>query len=74
LSRPGNVGAFANPALAVRVNARLHFIDGHHRLAALTDLRENATDAFFAKLGRQRPSAEQAIWIGTHTKGELPLA
>ena len=40
-------GAFANRALAMRDGARLRFIDGHHRLAALTDLLENADDAFF---------------------------
>ncbi|MEH2626300.1 hypothetical protein V1292_004355 [Bradyrhizobium sp. AZCC 1719] len=66
-------GSFANPALAMRDAGHLRFIDGHHRLAALTDLREKAADDFFAKPGRQRPSAEQTIWIGTHAKGELPF-
>jgi hypothetical protein len=66
-------GAFANPALAMRDGGRLHFVDGHHRLAALTDLREKAPDTLFEKPGRQRPSAEQMVWIGTHAKGELPL-
>ena len=65
-------GTFANPALVMRDGQELRFIDGHHRLAALTDLREEASDAFFAKPGRQRPSAQQAVWIGTHPKGELP--
>ncbi|MDA9538781.1 hypothetical protein ACM41_21950 [Bradyrhizobium sp. CCBAU 21362] len=66
-------GSFANPALVMRDGGRLHFIDGHHRLAALTDLREKAPDTLFAKPGRQRPAAEQTVWIGTHAKGELPL-
>ncbi|OSI31766.1 MULTISPECIES: hypothetical protein [Bradyrhizobium] len=65
-------GAFANPALAMRDGNTLHFVDGHHRLAALTDLREKAPGVLFEKPGRQRPSAEQMVWIGTHAKGELP--
>lgn len=60
-------------ALAMPDGGRLHFIDGHHRLAAFTDLREKAPDTLFDKPGRQRPSAEQMVWIGTHAKGELPL-
>lgn len=67
-------GTFANPALAMRVDGQLHFIDGHHRLAALTDLREKAPDSLFAQPGRRRPIAEQLVWIGTHPRSELPLA
>lgn len=64
---------FLNPALAMRDGERIRFIDGHHRLAALTDLREKASDGLFAQPGRQRPSVIQAVWIGSHPKGELPL-
>jgi hypothetical protein len=66
-------GAFANPALAMREGRQLRFIDGHHRLAALTDLRDKANGALFAQPGRQRPGAEQSVWIGSHPKGELPV-
>ena len=65
-------GTFANAALAMRDGEQLHFIDGHHRLAALTDLREKAPEALFAQPGRQRPGAVQAVWIGAHPDGELP--
>lgn len=65
-------GNFAKPALAMRNNEKLLFLDGHHRLAALSDLRK-MPDAFFAKPGRQRPSAKQRVWIGTHPNGELPI-
>ena len=66
-------GIFANPPLAMRVDGRLHFVDGLHRLAAFIDLREKASDAFFAQPGRQRPAAQQAVWIGIHVNGEVPL-
>jgi len=65
-------GSFANPALAMRDNGKLRFIDGHHRLAALTDLHEKAADGLFEKPGRQRPAVKQSVWIGKHPKGELP--
>jgi hypothetical protein len=65
-------GVFANPALAMRDSGLLHFIDGHHRLAALTDLREKAPNTLFEKSGRQRPASQQTVWIGTHAKSEIP--
>lgn len=67
-------GAFANPALAMRDDGLLYVIDGHHRLAALTDLMEKAPDSLFAQPGRLRPGAQQRVWIGTHPNGELPLS
>lgn len=66
-------GVFPNPMVAMRVSDGLRFIDGHHRLAAFMNL-QNAPQDFFDQNGLHRPSVQQAVWIGMHANGELPLA
>lgn len=64
---------FPNPMLAMRAADGLSFIDGHHRMAAFTDLQK-IPDAQFENRGWKKPSPIQTVWIGTHPRGELPLA
>lgn len=66
-------GMFPNPMSAMRAPNGLHFVDGHHRLAAFTNL-QNAPEAFYQQRKLKRPSLRQSVWLGTHAKGELPLA
>jgi hypothetical protein len=65
-------GSFPNPMVAMRAPDGLSFLDGHHRLAAFTDLQKIPSEVF-EKRKLQKPSRNQQVWIGTHPEGELPL-
>jgi hypothetical protein len=66
-------GTFPNPMVAMRAGDGLSLIDGHHRMAAFTDLQK-LPDGALEKRDWKKPLPTQSIWIGTHACGELPAA
>jgi hypothetical protein len=68
-----NAGTFPVPMVAMKVPSGLSLIDGSHRMAAFSALREIADDKF-AKLNVKKAVLQQDVWIGTHSDGEVPLA
>jgi len=66
-------GKFPRPLLGMQVPSGLSILDGNHRIAAHAMLRATP-DNQFEKFNVDRPSAEQAVWVGSHTDGETPDA
>jgi hypothetical protein len=64
-------GKFPRPIVTMKKPDGISLIDGNHRLAAF-ELVQGLPDAQFAKEGYQRPSRDQEVWVGTHSKDEVP--
>lgn len=64
-------GVFPNHVLAMCASDGLHFVDGHHRMAAFSGL-QRMPDAVLQRMNANRPAVTQTIWIGAHPKGEMP--
>jgi len=67
-----NTGGFPSPLIAMRMADGLSVIDGNHRVSAFCGV-QLMRDERFQDLGKQRPAREHEIWIGTHSRGEVPL-
>ena len=63
---------FPKPMTAMRASDGFSFLDGHHRLAAFTDLQKIPVAAF-TSLNFEKPMTLQNVWIGRHVDGELPI-
>lgn len=64
-------GVFPRLMVTMRRPEGLSIIDGSHRMAAF-ELLQRTPDAKFKSLGKSKAALEQEVWIGTHSKGELP--
>jgi hypothetical protein len=65
-------GVFEEPPIAMRVADGLSILDGNHRITAFRGLQE-APAEILEKRGLRKPAQEQELWIGTHSRGEVPL-
>jgi len=63
---------FEMPPVAVRLPDGLSILDGNHCITAFCGLQQ-APDGFLEQYGFQKPMPEQELWIGTHSRGEVPL-
>jgi hypothetical protein len=64
-------GVFPRALITMQRTDGLSLIDGSHRMAAFV-MFQALTDAQLAELKVARPSLEQGVWQGVHSKGELP--
>jgi Ribosomal protein L7/L12 dimerisation domain len=65
-------GGFKEPPIAMRLADGLSILDGNHRITAFCGLQE-APAEILEKRGLRKPAQEQELWIGTHSRGEVPL-
>lgn len=65
-------GGFEEPPIVMRLPDGLSALDGNHRITAYCGLRE-APAAILEQRGLRKPAQEQELWIGTHSRGEVPL-
>ncbi|MGJ5198350.1 hypothetical protein [Bradyrhizobium sp. HKCCYLRH1030] len=65
-------GVFEKPPLAMRLTDGLSIIDGNHRISAFCGL-ENIPSELLEPRGLKKPAPDQELWIGTHSRGEVPL-
>jgi hypothetical protein len=65
-------GVFPGAMVAMNVPSGLTILDGSHRMGAFCGA-QLMPDAAFERLRKKRPSLDQAVWIGTHAAGEVPL-
>lgn len=63
---------FEMPPIAVRLPDGLSILDGNHRVTAFCGLQDTP-DGFLEQYGLKKPKPEQDLWIGTHSRGEVPL-
>jgi hypothetical protein len=63
-------GRFPRPPVTMQIDTGLSILDGNHRVYSLTFL-QSTPDAELKKLGIERPSALQSVWVGTHEDGEV---
>jgi hypothetical protein len=63
---------FQGPPIAMGLPDGLSILDGNHRVTAFCGLQQTP-DGFLEKYGLQKPLPEQELWIGTHSRGEVPL-
>jgi hypothetical protein len=68
-----NDGSFPLPPVVMRRPEGLSPIDGTHRMAVLSGLRQLPEAAFTAKK-MAKLSNEQNVWMGKHKDGGLPNA
>jgi hypothetical protein len=61
-------GSFPRPIVTVATPSGLTVVDGNHRMAAFV-ASQSAEDELLKRVGANRPSAEQEIWVGTHADG-----
>ena len=64
--------AFPRALVTMRKSDGLSLIDGSHRMAAFSMIQE-MPDSEFKKINKRKPPLRQHVWIGTHSKGEVPL-
>lgn len=65
-------GGFEEPPIAMRLADGLSILDGNHRITAFCGVQE-APAEILEKRGLRKPAQEQELWIGTHSRGEVPL-
>jgi hypothetical protein len=65
-------GTFEKPLIAVRLPDGLSILDGNHRISAFCGLQEIPAQSL-ERRGLKKPAPEQDVWIGTHSRGEVPL-
>lgn len=65
-------GGFREPPVAMRLADGLSILDGNHRITAFCALQEVPAESL-EKRGLKKPAPEQELWIGTHSRGEVPL-
>jgi hypothetical protein len=65
-------GRFQEAPIAVRLADGLSILDGNHRITAFCGLQEVPAE-ILEKRGLRKPAQEQELWIGTHSRGEVPL-
>jgi hypothetical protein len=65
-------GTFPRQLVMMRTPTGLNLLDGSHRMAAF-EMLQRTPDAKFKALGKVKAALEQNVWIGTHSKGEVPL-
>jgi hypothetical protein len=65
-------GVFPRALVTFKKPGGLSLIDGSHRMAAF-EMIQGLTDAQLAQLGLARPERTQEVWLGTHSKGEIPV-
>jgi hypothetical protein len=65
-------GVFEEPPIAMQLADGLSILDGNHRITAFCGLQE-APAEILEKRGLRKPALEQESWVGTHSRGEVPL-
>ena len=65
-------GTFEKPLIAMRLPDGLSIIDGNHRVSAFCGLQVVPAESL-EQPGLNKPAPEQDLWIGTHSRGEVPL-
>jgi hypothetical protein len=65
-------GVFEKPLIGMRLPDGLSILDGNHRISAFCGLRETPAELLEPR-GLKKPAPEQDLWIGTHSRGEVPL-
>jgi Ribosomal protein L7/L12 dimerisation domain len=65
-------GGFKEPPIAMRLADGLSILDGNHRISAFCGVQEESAE-ILEKRGLRKPAQEQELWIGTHSRGEVPL-
>jgi hypothetical protein len=65
-------GGFEEPPIAMRLGDGLSVLDGNHRMTAFCGLQQVPAE-ILEKRGLREPAQEQELWIGTHSRGEVPL-
>jgi hypothetical protein len=65
-------GGFEEPPIAMRLADGLSVLDGNHRMTAFCGLQQVPAE-ILEKRGLRKPVPEQELWIGTHSRGEVPL-
>jgi hypothetical protein len=65
-------GKFNERPIAMRLADGLSILDGNHRASAFCGLQVVPAE-MLEKRGLQKPAPEQELWIGTHSRGEVPL-
>ena len=66
------VSLTVGPPIAMGLPDGLSILDGNHLLTAFCGLQQTPV-GFLEKYGLQKPLPEQELWIGTHSRGEVPL-
>ncbi|HEV2594895.1 MAG TPA: hypothetical protein VGU01_06825 [Sphingomicrobium sp.] len=59
-------GVFPRSPLMIKQPDGWSLADGHHRMAAF-EMFQGLSDAELSKIGKNRPSRDQDVWVGTHT-------
>ena len=65
-------GVFEKPLIAMRLPDGLSIIDGNHRISAFCGLQETPAESLEQR-GLKKPAPDQVLWIGTHSREEVPL-
>jgi hypothetical protein len=65
-------GGFEEPPIAMRLGDGLSVLDGNHRMTAFCGLQQVPAE-ILEKRGLRETAQEQELWIGTHSRGEVPL-
>jgi hypothetical protein len=65
-------GVFEKPPIAIRLPDGLSILDGNHRISAFCGLQETPAELLESR-GLKKPAPEQDLWIGAHSRGEVPL-
>jgi hypothetical protein len=64
--------AFPKPVIAMKIPSGLSVLDGSHRMGAFCGA-QLTSDSWFEKMKKKRAALDQEVWIGTHSRGEIPL-
>jgi len=65
-------GGFREPPIAMQLADGLSILDGNHRITAFCGVQEVPAETL-EKRGLRKPTQEQELWIGTHSRKEVPL-
>jgi hypothetical protein len=63
---------FPRALVTMRIPGGLSLLDGSHRMAAFTMVQELDSKQF-EKINKKKPALEQEVWVGTHSRGEVPV-
>jgi hypothetical protein len=67
-----NNATFPKPLITIKTASGLSVLDGNHRVAAFCGLQKMPAKQF-EQHGLQKAAKEQEVWVGAHSRGEIPL-
>ena len=63
---------FPKPLITIKTAGGLSVLDGNHRVAAFCGLQKMPAEQFEQR-GLLKAAKEQEVWLGAHSRGEIPL-